>query len=189
MASIDFESDFDDSVMVKAWGGSPNEVATSGINGKTWRYGNKGGNFMAFVTNLKDTPYGTNPGIRLALKDGETYRLCFDIKLESAVLENGGAYEGELTFDLHGTGTHASMTFTNGALTSTDEHVKIVAGENGVYHVEFTFVYSANGTGGCNGNFDGCGGCVHLGGGDSWGKGVNYVLLMDNIQMIYEAQA
>lgn len=189
MASIDFESDFDDSVMVKAWGGSPNEVATSGINGKTWRYGNKGGNFMAFVTNLKDTPYGTNPGIRLALKDGETYRLCFDIKLESAVLENGGAYEGELTFDLHGTGTHASMTFTNGALTSTDEHVKILAGENGVYHVEFTFVYSAHGTGGCNGNFDGCGGCVHLGGGDSWGKGVNYVLLMDNIQMIYEAQA
>ena len=144
---------------------------------------------MAFVTNLKNTPYGTNPGIRLALKDGETYRLCFDIKLESAVLENGGAYEGELTFDLHGTGTHASMTFTNGALTSTDEHVKILAGENGVYHVEFTFVYSANGTGGCNGNFDGCGGCVHLGGGDSWGKGVNYVLLMDNIQMIYEAQA
>ena len=191
MASIDFESDFDDSVMVKAWGGSPNEVATSGIDGKTWRYGNKGGNFMAFVTNLKDTPYGTNPGIRLALKDGETYRLCFDIKLESAVLEGTEtAYIGDLSFALHGTGTHASMTFgSTHALTSTDEHVKIVAGDNGVYHVEFTFVYSANGTGGCNGNLDGCGGCVHLDGGDSWGKGVNYVLLMDNIQMIYEAQA
>ena len=191
MASIDFESDFDDSVMVKAWGGSPNEVATSGIDGKTWRYGNKGGNFMAFVTNLKDTPYGTNPGIRLALKDGETYRLCFDIKLESAVLEGTEtAYIGDLSFALHGTGTHASMTFgSTHALTSTDEHVKIVAGDNGVYHVEFTFVYSANGTGGCNGNLDGCGGCVHLDGSDSWGKGVNYVLLMDNIQMIYEAQA